>query len=436
MTNCKSTKRALLMSALVIVMCFSMLIGTTFAWFTDSASTNVNRIQAGTLDIALEVSYDNGTTWSDANGTTLDFVKKAGHENEPILWEPGCTYSLPLLRVANNGTLHLKYKILLTGIQGDAKLNEAINWTINGIDMSREIKLAPGEKTPITITGQMKTDAGNEYQGLSIEDIAITVVATQDTVENDGNGSDYDQNATYPTYIADGVQVNGEGVYEISNANGMFWLAQQVNVKHNNFEGKTVKLMDNINLDNRTWTPIGQTGGTEFYGMFDGNGKTINNLNIDEANLADVSEATGIGLFGWITHTNGGVKNLTIDGATISGHHYVGAVVGNLQFGTVSDCTVKNVQINAGHKDAERCGDKVGGVIGMVSPNVQAVVDQCHAENVSIVAGRDAGQVIGCRYSVSPITNCTATNVTVTADGNENCTGANIRNDIWGRQPS
>ena len=59
MTSIKSTKRALITSALAILMCAAMLIGTTFAWFTDTASTAVNKIQAGNLDVALEMQ-ENG----------------------------------------------------------------------------------------------------------------------------------------------------------------------------------------------------------------------------------------------------------------------------------------------------------------------------------------------------------------------------------------
>ena len=51
MTSSKSTKRALIYSTLALLMCVAMLIGTTFAWFTDTASTGVNKIQAGNLDI-------------------------------------------------------------------------------------------------------------------------------------------------------------------------------------------------------------------------------------------------------------------------------------------------------------------------------------------------------------------------------------------------
>ena len=129
MTSSKSTKRALISSALAILMCVAMLIGTTFAWFTDTASTGVNKIQAGNLDVALEMK--DGDNWVSAEGKTLTFKTKDNRAADQILWEPGCTYELPQLRVVNKGNLALKYKIQITGIQGDAKLNEVIDWTIN-----------------------------------------------------------------------------------------------------------------------------------------------------------------------------------------------------------------------------------------------------------------------------------------------------------------
>ena len=83
MTNSKSTKRALLTSALALLMCVAMLVGATFAWFTDTASTGVNKIQAGNLDI--ELAYKNSTTggeFKEANKETPVFDNNA-------LWEPG-----------------------------------------------------------------------------------------------------------------------------------------------------------------------------------------------------------------------------------------------------------------------------------------------------------------------------------------------------------
>ena len=196
MTSSNSTKRALISSTLAILMCVAMLIGTTFAWFTDTASTGVNKIQSGKLDVALEMSTD-GTNWESAEGKTLTFKTKDNRAADQILWEPGCTYELPQLRVVNSGNLALKYKIQITGIQGDAKLNEVIDWTINNaaIDLTEGHLTAGQTGAAFTIKGRMQKTAGNEYQGLSIDGISITVYATQDTVENDSFDNTYDENA-------------------------------------------------------------------------------------------------------------------------------------------------------------------------------------------------------------------------------------------------
>ena len=208
MTNRKSTKRALLGSIMAMVLCLAMLVGATFAWFTDTASTGVNKIQAGKLDVALEMKE--GDNWVSAEGKTLDFVKAAA--GEQVLWEPGCTYTLPELRVVNNGNLALKYMIKITGIKGDAKLNEAIEWTIGDVAMGAEQHLAAGESNAFTIKGHMKESAGNEYMNESIDGIAITVVATQDTLESDSFDKDYDADAEYPVVAVGDVNTNGDTV--------------------------------------------------------------------------------------------------------------------------------------------------------------------------------------------------------------------------------
>ena len=102
MTSSKSTKRALVSSALAIIMCVAMLIGATFAWFTDTASTAVNKIQAGNLDVELEYSKD-FTEWKKVNDTTKVF-------EDSTRWEPGRT-EVVYLRVKNAGTLALKYTL-------------------------------------------------------------------------------------------------------------------------------------------------------------------------------------------------------------------------------------------------------------------------------------------------------------------------------------
>ena len=195
MNESTKTKKALRGSLFALFLCIVLLIGTTFAWFTDTASTGVNKIQSGNLDVELQ--YNHNGTWKNAEGQTLDFQKAAGKESEAILWEPGCTYKLPEIRVINKGNLALKYTVKVTGVEGDQKLNEVIDWTIDDkalTDTEGKLK-ANGTSNAMTIQGHMQDSAGNEYQGLSIDGISITVYATQDTVESDSFDNQYDKDA-------------------------------------------------------------------------------------------------------------------------------------------------------------------------------------------------------------------------------------------------
>ena len=235
----KSTKRALISSALAILMCVAMLIGTTFAWFTDSASTAVNKIQAGTLAVQLLDASGNSL-----EGQTLSWQKAAGApDGEQVLWEPGCTYNTQQFYIENKGKLNLKFKFSVSGITGDAKLLEVLDFTamadaswfkfntgavsiatsgefdlLKGYDLDTvfygtmhfdEYVLEPGEKVgPIVISGHMAETAGNEYQDLSIDGIAITVVATQATGEEDSYDGTYDENAEYPIVANTQAELN------------------------------------------------------------------------------------------------------------------------------------------------------------------------------------------------------------------------------------
>ena len=201
MNESTKTKKALRGSLFALFLCIVLLIGTTFAWFTDTASTGVNKIQSGNLDVKLLYSTDDGATWHDAEGQTLKFLQKQADETvaegENILWEPGCTYKLPQIKVVNNGNLALKYTMKVTGVEGDQKLNEVIDWTIDGKALTDfDGNLTAGKSSnAMTIQGHMQESAGNEYQGLSIDGISITVYATQDTVESDSFNNQYDKDA-------------------------------------------------------------------------------------------------------------------------------------------------------------------------------------------------------------------------------------------------
>ena len=204
----KSTKRALISSALAILMCAAMLIGTTFAWFTDTASTAVNKIQAGNLNIELQMK-DNDGNWVNAEGKTLPFLVKGEipAEGTQILWEPGCTYQVPEMRILNKGNLAVKAYIYISGFKSNGgsgvDLRDVLEWETSMYDgiltfPNNDIsvtKMRPNGDLKFNIKCHMKEDAGNEYQGLSVEGISITVVATQDTVENDSFNDQYDKDA-------------------------------------------------------------------------------------------------------------------------------------------------------------------------------------------------------------------------------------------------
>ena len=214
MTSSKSTKRALITSALAILMCVAMLIGTTFAWFTDTASTGVNKIQAGNLNIELQMKDNNGN-WVNAEGKTLPFLVegKIPAEGTQILWEPGCTYYVPQIRVLNKGNLAVKFEYLPEALGLTGKLAEVLTFTAktfdkegnedSDINIEPEV-LKPGEASPAWSFGyHMDENAGNEYQKATATGMCVTVVATQVPYEKDSISDQYDKDATYPVTTTD-----------------------------------------------------------------------------------------------------------------------------------------------------------------------------------------------------------------------------------------
>lgn len=227
MTKTKSTKRALLMSALSLLMCVSMLIGSTFAWFTDSVSSTNNIIKSGNLDVELE--YLNGDSWEKVTATTNVFEKDT-------LWEPGHT-EVVYLKVSNLGTLALKYNLGINivneiesiSVEGNAlRLSDHIKFGVKegvetpyadraaaraAINDADAVKLSTG----YTKSGSIEAGAPAQYVALVVYmpetvgneanyktgevapqiDLGINLMATQYTSESDSFDNQYDANAMF-----------------------------------------------------------------------------------------------------------------------------------------------------------------------------------------------------------------------------------------------
>ena len=237
MENSKTTKRALLTSALALLMCVTMLVGATFAWFTDTASTGVNKIQAGNLK--MEVTYKN-----TAGGSFEKVNKETPVFNNNALWEPGHVEYV-VLKVRNAGSLALKYKLGIniasetgsTSVDGNAfNLSDYIRFAVLDGDQSSlgrdglvaaagngaalnagytaENHLLAGtdnSEKVVTLVVWMPTTVGNEANHMTGKtapsiNLGINVAATQDTVEKDSFDNTYDKDAVYPIVAMDTLQ--------------------------------------------------------------------------------------------------------------------------------------------------------------------------------------------------------------------------------------
>ena len=279
MNNKRATKRALLTSVMALVMCVVMLVGTTFAWFTDTASTGVNKIQAGNLDIEVQYRTTAGGDWK-----TLDNADDL-FGTADTRFEPGHTRVVEL-KIKNAGNLALKYKIGMNVVSETAGTNKAGNpyklsnylkvattgiqqynpadqisslmerlifqkgdfgmWTARDFanfeleytSNGSAHELQPGAAQILGIKVYMPESVGNEANAISTEKAAsiefgLNILATQYTTESDSFGTQYDKDAEYPE------------VQPVATLEQL----QEV-LTSDDINGKTIKLYDN--LDNVT----------------------------------------------------------------------------------------------------------------------------------------------------------------------------------------
>lgn len=217
MTNKKSTKRALLVSAMAMVICFTMLLGTTFAWFTDSEVNTGNVVKSGTLNLEVTyASWENGTLSAFADAET---GKIFNYQN----WEPGYVDAKQLV-INNTGSLDFNYKLQIVGTpssditdviyvyyfkNGDAVTRDtlktatplgtltAVLGTDFGASSLAALNAGDSDTETITIVFKMIDTAGNTYQNKTSGEFSVKVLATQKASESDSIGNDYDNNAEY-----------------------------------------------------------------------------------------------------------------------------------------------------------------------------------------------------------------------------------------------
>lgn len=424
MTKQKSTKRALLLSALSLLMCVSMLIGSTFAWFTDSVTSAGNKIQAGTLKIDLELlekNEDGSTKWTslkDSKAPIFNYDK----------WEPGYT-DVKILKVENEGTLALKWVAKFVSANDLTELANVIDvyvkpsadefgyatdrtdlstWTkkgtvaefVNTISETTYGNLEAGKAAYLGIALKMQESADNKYQGMDLGGaFDIMILATQYTSESDSFNNQYDANAKYDVDIWDGKTVtapvaDADGVYHITSAAD---LVGMMNVTGNSiYSGKTIVLDNNIDLGGRTVKGIGGIS-TNFAGVFDGQGYTISNFKVDST-----ENSCYAGLFNQVSH-GGTIKNLTVKNATIVGNSMVGAVASSLDNAVIDNCKAIDCTL-IGVK-------KVGAVVGY---SAGSTVTNNYAENCTVIySEKEGGKILGYKNTGSTVSNNTANNVSV-----------------------
>ncbi len=401
-------KKTIAASIMSIAICGSIVTGATFALFTSESKTNV-AIQSGNVDVKAilqkstsedwiysptEIAADGKSVTNEANAADLDAGVFANggmavlDNNDGTLTltnvTPGDKVSMNIV-VSNESTVSVKYATRIAVTEDDG-LFAGLDVQVDGTPLTFTRQSAwntlevGSEDIVIPVTVELPTTAGNEYEDASAE-ITFSVKAVQANTET--------------------AVVEDDTVY-LYTASDLFAFAKSVNVDKQNYIGKTVKLMDDIDLKNAAFTPIGQSGVCTFMGDFDGNGKTIRNLNVE------VSGEDRAGLFGWYNAMNDdsvSISNLTLDGVYVKGEEQAGAIVGymdpNVGSVTINNCHVKNATV---------IGARTGGIAGFAGTGKAATISNSSVNTVSVAGYKSKAEVVGYSYE-----NYVETNVTVTA---------------------
>ncbi len=346
------------------------------------------------------------------------------------------------------------------------------NLKLSGIKVENSV-IKTGESTKDAKVGALVGSATGE---VTVEDINVQLAEADTELEDQsqknhpliGSGTakyegenelDFKPSEGFVEKIV--IKENGDQeapTYEISSANGLKYFAKTVNgadeenlkLTAKNYAKLTVKLVNNIDLNNEEWTPIG-TSAHSFQGTFDGQNKTISNLVVTKSTATNVGDGR-YGLFGQLD-TPADVKNFTIENVNLNGQQYVGAVAGNSNRGSISNVTVRGViKIDGnfsvggitgygcnGNGVIENCavfgnaesyimgtyaqpsssldGDKVGGIIGNTYSNtsstVKEVIKNCRVFGVTVSGTRKVGGIVGYLNAGVGVVGCAFVNGTV-----------------------
>ena len=262
-----------------------------------------------------------------------------------------------------------------------------------------------------TSNGESKT-VNKSVSGKNIS--RNTFITGTFTLEESTIGGDIESSWDGTSISEPETDPDDKNTYLISTPAELAWVAQQVNGNKDDFEGKTLLLTNDINLNGYHWTPIGNVTsypGISFHGTFDGQGYTISNLTASD----NAKGYAAAGLFGSLMGT---VKNVTLKNVNIHSTHYAGAVVA---YSSKNGATVENCHVDGGTitsvpeytGSAYDNGDNAGGIIGYYVTDDK--VTNCTAKNLTITAYRELGGITGCGPQ-SGMTGCSVENITLVQD--------------------
>lgn len=407
MTNSRSLRRALLTGALAIMVCLSMLVGTTFAWFTDSVASGVNTIQSGNLKLGVYYATEDCPQPIDNMTSLFDNIN-----GEPILWEPGASVSQTFY-IRNQGTLALQYQFRLsfsnaTKTLSNKTLADVLTVSVNGgtaellSDFTYDgVLLASNDTDTIEITiSWPESDNDNEFNvagGLKI-DLGITVVATQYAYEYDGFSNTYDQGAGFfQSVTAEQLKniltpVNGvitiDKDYKLTDSWTSLKFSGDITVEGNGhvISGLTTSLFDGDAATNLTIKDLTITdstiAATNSNGL--GNGAFVSWMNLSSSlkmdnchavntNVETDNALSGVGaLVGYVNCTVTEIKNCSVTGCTVNSSSSAGGILGHagshvadpLSSLTISDCAISNTRISSSNDSSWRVGEILGTIDG------------------------------------------------------------------------